>query len=180
MSEAMTSPDIRWMKPGEEQGPFAFGDGPELGDLPANGRPRRFGFRVGAIRLLIPTGTRSEVLAQPTIYPLPKTAAWLLGLVNVRGSLVPVFDLHLVLGQVADTERQKRTLLVLDEGASAVGALIDGFPKFTDVEQKPARAPSVPPPLSDHLLEAYVRDREYWLDFRHKEFFSCLRDKASG
>ena len=51
----------------------------------------RYGFLAGPLGLLVAEGTTGEVLDDAVIYPGPNTAEWLLGMVNQRGSLVPVF-----------------------------------------------------------------------------------------
>jgi chemotaxis signal transduction protein len=53
----------------------------------------RQAFRIGQVRLLAPFATASELVEMPPVYPLPRMPANLLGLVNLHGRIVPLFDL---------------------------------------------------------------------------------------
>ncbi|MBU0499575.1 MAG: chemotaxis protein CheW [Gammaproteobacteria bacterium] len=85
----------------------------------------RIGFRMGGTALLIPAGTLAEVMEPPPAYRLPNTPAWCLGLINLRGNLLPVFDIRPLLdGEITPGSR----LLVLGSGADAAGLMVDGLP----------------------------------------------------
>src|SRR5688572_27738277 len=71
----------------------------------------RFGFRIGQIRLLIQTDTLSEVITQTPIYPMPSVPSWFVGVMSLRGNLIPVFDLHHLLE--TGEPGQSQTVLVL-------------------------------------------------------------------
>src|SRR5688572_8701143 len=76
----------------------------------------RQAFRIGHMRLLAPFATASELTEMPSVYPLPRMPANLLGLVNLHGRIVPLFDL----AKLFDTQhlpREKRMLLVMGHGA---------------------------------------------------------------
>lgn len=104
----------------------------------------RFGVQVGQYHLLIAPQTFSEVVAHTVVYPMPHTPRWFLGLLNQRGNLVPVFDLH-QLWHMAVPGQGLRTVLVLDQGSEAVGMGIDGMPQSVRLVQRLAL---VPPPAN--------------------------------
>lgn len=133
----------------------------------------RYGFRVGAIGLLIEPDTLSEVVEKPLIYPLPNTPAWLTGLINLRGNLVPLFDLRPLL-EADDGPATKQSVLILDDADAAVGILIDGLPHNPDLSRRLQRLPPLPPLLRDHAAAAYVKDGTVWLEFNHRGFFQTL------
>ena len=60
---------------------------------------------------------------------MPNTVAWLRGLTNVRGSLVPVVDAAAALG-VAHQSGVPPYLLIFGQGDTAMGMLIDGLPRL--------------------------------------------------
>lgn len=133
----------------------------------------RFGVRVGSWPLLIAPQTFSEVLARAVVHPLPHTPRWFLGMVNQRGNLLPVFDLHQV-WHLPEAGRGARTILVLDQGQDAVGFCIDGMPQSVRLEQRLTQLPPVPASLAAHVGAAYRSDRTTWLDFAHQTFFTAL------
>ena len=72
----------------------------------------RQAFRIGHLHLLAPFATASELTEMPNVYPLPRMPANLLGLVNLHGRIVPLFDLA-ALFETQHLAREKRMLLVI-------------------------------------------------------------------
>jgi twitching motility protein PilI len=137
----------------------------------------RFGFRLGDFGLLIANDTLSEVVAQAAIYPVPNTPAWVGGLSNLRGNLMPVFDLHLLLDLPTSSQKSARMVLVMDRGEEAVGIFIDGLPRVVDTSRALQQAPPLPAVLRDHVGRAYMENGVPWLEFLHKRFFEGLQER---
>ena len=135
--------------------------------------PMRFGTQVGDIGLLVPIGMHSEVVEQPKIYPLPTAPKWFQGLINLRGNLVPVFNLKSLL-QIGDEGTENPYLLVLNNGDEAVGYLIDGLPVTLDVDQKLEQCPLLPSLLREHGHAVYMQDGRVWVEFDFDGFFRAL------
>ena len=133
----------------------------------------RFGFRVGQLRLLIKPRTHSEVVAQPHIYPIPNVPRWFLGVINLRGNLLPVFELHQLL-QPGSGSQNTHTVLLLDQGRDAVGVPIDGLPQAVALQQELRDLPPLPEALQEHVTAAYITNGMIWLDFDHQSFVSAL------
>jgi twitching motility protein PilI len=134
--------------------------------------PIRFGARVGNIGLLVPKGMLSELVEEITVYPLPTTPPWFQGLINLRGSLVPVFDLK-ALFKIYERSSEKNNLLVLNTGEKTVGILIDGLPVTLQAAQSLQQGPLLPPVLRDHHRAVYAKDAEVWVDFDFDGFFQA-------
>ena len=93
---------------------------------------QRQGFRIGSVGLMIGHEDGSELTEMPTLYDLPHAPAWFMGMANLHGNMVPVFDLASYLGiekQPVQREVARRMLLVLGHGAEAAGVMIDGLPQ---------------------------------------------------
>lgn len=88
----------------------------------------RQGFRVGDLALMIRYADGSSLTDLPATRRLPNSPAWFIGMANLNGALVPVFDLAHYLG-VAASDTAKPMLLVLGHGADAAGIVIDGLPQ---------------------------------------------------
>src|SRR5690348_10743570 len=80
------------------------------------------------MHLAAPFATPSELTEMPNVYPLPRMPDDLLGLVNLHGRIVPLFDLA-NLFETAHLPREKRMLLVIGHGNDAAGIVIDGLPR---------------------------------------------------
>ncbi|WP_020393955.1 hypothetical protein [Thiolinea disciformis] len=56
-----------------------------------------FCYPLGAYRILIESGIRSELITTTQVYPIPFTPTWCAGLTSVRGDLCIVLDMHRIL-----------------------------------------------------------------------------------
>lgn len=135
--------------------------------------PTRFGFRVGDLGLLVPIGMVSELLDEADIYHLPTTPEWFRGLINLRGGLVPVFDLKMLFEMQTGTGAKQR-LLVLNERMRAVGVLTDAPPRSIALGQPLPQTPPLPPLLSQYSRGAYVKNQDIWVEFNFDGFFQAV------
>lgn len=134
----------------------------------------RYGFRVSTLGFLIKTGCTSEVLVKPDIWDLPGSSPWLLGLVNLRSNLVPVFDLCHLFGLPPREAAAAQLVLVFGQGDKAAGLLIDDFPKpLFDMSFLPG-LPQLPADLQAHVRGGYTKGDTVWLEFDHESFFENL------
>src|SRR3569832_1584308 len=113
----------------------------------------RQGFRIGALNFMVRYEDGSELTDIPAIHRLPNAPAWMAGIVNLHGSLVPVFDLARFANVGAGVEPGKGArpmLLVLSHGADAAGIVIDGLPQrlrwSSDAQADPDTAPAAVAP----------------------------------
>src|SRR5271169_4562074 len=79
-----------------------------------------------------------EVLDLTTITAIPRTPDFMSGVINLRGSVVPVVDLRLCF-QMSKTERTRNTCIIvvevlLDGESTVIGALADSVEEVVDLE----------------------------------------------
>ena len=170
----------RWLDPSVALSRFKPPRGVTTGIAPLEQERARYGFRVGGVGLLIGQDTVSEVMEQTSIYPLPNTPSWFPGLVNLRGNLVPVFDMQQFLELGDSIASKKHWLLILDRGDQAVGVLIGELPQMAVTRHVLARLPPLPSTLRPHIAQAYVQDDIVWLEFNHQSFFQALGRWVGG
>lgn len=152
-------------------GPLGPGAGAEL--LP------REGFRIGPLGLMIRYEDGSELADLPTIYRLPNAPDWFLGVANLHGLLVPVFDLAIHLG-VEHQEGVKPMLLVLGHGADAAGVVIDGLPMRLRVRASDqAEGAPVPAALEDSVTQTYWADDRTWMDLQVGVLLDSLHEELA-
>ena len=134
----------------------------------------RQAFRIGHMRLLAPFATASELTEMPNVYPLPRMPANLLGLVNLHGRIVPLFDL----AKLFDTQhlpREKRMLLVMGHGADAAGIVIDGLPRrMVFTPESRIVTPALPAAAADAALATYVQGPDAWFEFNYAQLLDQL------
>jgi chemotaxis signal transduction protein len=140
---------------------------------------RRYGLTIGGQRFLLDLRNPVHVVDVLPSYRLPNTRAWCLGLVNLRGSLVPLFDLAACF-ELPEAPADRRMMLVLGEGDDAAATLIDGPPRHVLVgeNQGGAQAPSLHPSVAPHATTAYRLNDGVWVEVDWQALFMDLRDMA--
>lgn len=124
--------------------------------LDAPGLWRGIGFRVGARRLVAGIDEINELLALPTLTPVPGTKPWLLGVANVRGNLVPVIDFaRFLFGERTQTSDRSRLLVVRQSGGSVALLVDEVFGQRTVDEQQRREAEKE----DDPRLSRFATDR---------------------
>ena len=84
------------------------------------------GCRIGQQHFVIPLNESREVFPVPEqVTAVPKSQSWVYGIVNLRGELLPVFDLGLYLdGSAAKLSKRSRIIVINDTEISS-GVLVD-------------------------------------------------------
>ena len=135
----------------------------------------RYGFKLGDFGFMIDPNVLSEVMEPITVYPVPNTAQWMSGLINLRGNLIPVYDLCKLLSLTDNSaDLVKPLLLILGQADQTVALLIDGLPKRINTLQALNRLPSLPNLLTEHVTKGYYQDDMIWLEFNHQSFFKAI------
>lgn len=148
-----------------------------VGLKPVLRRRVRYGFRVGNLGFLIDIDTVSEVVERATVYSVPQTPPWLVGLLNLRGNLVPVFDFNASLN-LENAASDRHYLLLLGEGGDMVGFFVENLPQVVDITHKLANPPPLPGALRGYAGDIYSFDKIVWVEFDHRNFFQSLAGSA--
>ncbi len=173
------SPEGPWLVPTEALGYCDPSEAPEQDQGPAKDGLVRYGFRIGSLGLLVPQQTASELISELSVFPVPNTPPWFPGLVNLRGNLVPVFDLRCLFA-LPDNAGSSRKLLVLDKEDNAAGVYVDGFPQPLRLTEPMSRTPSLPEILEEHVTAAYFVDDDVWLELNHRDLFVAVGQRMAG
>jgi chemotaxis signal transduction protein len=150
--------------------------------FPAKGsEERRFrGLRVGNLGLLVAHDVGGEIIDDARVFPLPRAAPWCRGLINLRGNLIPAFDLHESLG-LTHLKASRQWWLALGAGPDTLAFPVDALPVALRAEEgSTVRTHVTLDPLRAHAGATYRINGDLWLEFRHLEFFRSLCTAASG
>jgi twitching motility protein PilI len=106
--------------------------------LEAPGLWRGIGFRAGSRLFVSGIDEISELLAVPAMTQVPGTQAWLMGVANVRGNLVPVIDLARFLFGERTQHTERTRLLIVRQGGGNVALVVDEVfgQRTVDAEQR--------------------------------------------
>jgi len=137
----------------------------------------RYGFNYGNVGFMIGESILSEVINDYVIYPMPNCNSWLSGLANVRGNLVPVYDLR-ELFDLGVEDKNYKHLLIIDQGADSIGVLVEDLPIALDIiDWKPSsHRPKFSVNIAEYINQTYLIDAVAWIDFDHRNLFRSIRD----
>jgi purine-binding chemotaxis protein CheW len=82
-------------------------------------------FQLGAQRFCIEVLAVREIRGWTPTTPLPNAPAYVLGVVNLRGTVLPVIDLGARLGLTAAEPTERHVIIVVWLGERLVGLLVD-------------------------------------------------------
>jgi len=123
------------------------------------------GFRLADEQFIVARDDIREVLMVPALIArVPGAKAWIRGLANVRGHLLPIIDLKLFLGAGRVAGQRDARVLVIKGSDLAAGLIVDevfGFRRFLDAE----RSDEVPQTLvhcDQFLAGVFERGLESW------------------
>jgi twitching motility protein PilI len=123
------------------------------------------GFRLGDRWCVAPREDVREVIVPPPMTRIPGARPWLLGVANVRGSLLPVCDLQRLIGAEHNALERNSRVLVYNSDRVPAGFLVDevaGYRQFTPNEQR-RELLSHGGPLAPFMIGGFVRDAQSWL-----------------
>ncbi|WP_394752260.1 chemotaxis protein CheW [Crenothrix sp.] len=137
------------------------------------------GFRIGNIGLLLNASIFCEIVDQAKVSPLPNVQPWLSGVLNLRGNIVPVVDLHILIEQDKTANPKARHLLAVDRGRKTVAFWIDGYPQMINTALLSATTPPALPDVLTHAVTQYKsQDTQIWLNISLDKLFKSLTHHA--
>lgn len=123
------------------------------------------GYRMRDTLLVSSRDQVKEVLNYPSaITRLPGAKAWLRGLANVRGSLLPIVDLAQFLGGEETPTSRATRVVVVNHRDAPTGLVVDevrGFRRFTSDESVSANSVALGA-IAPFVAGAYGRGDERW------------------
>ncbi|MEN8130075.1 MAG: chemotaxis protein CheW [Pseudomonadota bacterium] len=122
-------------------------------------------FELNGKQLLTPMAEVSEVMLQPSMTHVPGVKSWVLGIVNSRGNLLPVMDLHaLLFNKNRRTVLNRQRILVVNHSQIAAGLLVDAVSgiKHFWVDDRSDRVPEMPSELKPFVTHSYRLKEKYY------------------
>ncbi len=124
------------------------------------------GFRLNNKRYVAPLKEVAEILQIPNFTKVPGARAWVRGIANVRGTLLPIMDMHGYLGhKIPNASRRQRVLVINHNGINS-GIIVDdvlGLQHFEDSERLTDVADDEG--LMPYLAGRFIREEEEWTVF---------------
>lgn len=134
---------------------------PEQLDTP--GLWRGVGYRIGRRRLASDFDEVVEIVPLPQVTQVPGSQPWMLGLANVRGTLLPVADLKQFLEAERTVLHESQRILVVRQEGGNVAVLIDelfgqrSFVPAQRLEDGALKASGIPAGRYSHFIDQAFR-----------------------
>jgi len=112
--------------------------------------------------------TVREILDSPTITKIPQTPEYMRGVINLRGSVVPVIDLRLKFGMPEAQQTVNTCIIVVEialEGEVVIlGALADSVQEVLDLEPEQIEpAPRIGTKLNTQFIKGIGKHNEQFI-----------------
>ena len=138
----------------------------------------RYGYKISDMNFLVPEGTASEILQNQNVFMLPNSPAWIEGLINIRGNIIPVMNMDKFIKN--STKEKLTNILVLDksDNTSAIAILISDLPVSLEHNDSKTSTKNYPDVLHDFINEGFSQNDADWIEFDPQELFKKLAGKV--
>ncbi|HIO93098.1 MAG TPA: hypothetical protein EYG68_09705 [Leucothrix mucor] len=92
-----------------------------------------FCYEVENKRVFVEPKIKMEVLEKTVIYPIPNAPKWYAGVTSLRGTILPVVNMHFLLG-LKDSSTNKRLLQLEHPNFPPLAIAIDNLPHQRNIE----------------------------------------------
>lgn len=110
-------------------------------------------FEIGDQEFCIDIRTVREIRGWTVATPLPQAPDYIRGVINLRGSIMPVIDLRARLGLGLTEPSSRHVIVVVQESERCAGLLVDGVQETFTID---ASLPQDPPDLGDDPDRRFV------------------------
>lgn len=122
------------------------------------------GFAINGTPLLAKMEDVNEILPIPATIRVPGVKSWVLGLANVRGSLIPVLDMNdFLYGRPSEIRKSSR-IIIINRDSVVAGLVVDevyGLRRFKPEEHR-REEPQELGSLGDYLAGVFVDQVRSW------------------
>ena len=136
------------------------------------------GFELSSLGILLEPQLRCEVVNGLHICPLPCTAPWLIGMSQLRGRVLPVFDLEELFFGTAINRNLSFPTLVIEAQSKSLAMALPSLPrrmKFTEQQVMESQS-GVPEIAKPFCRRVFYQDR-LWADIDYDSLFLHMRER---
>ncbi len=125
-------------------------------DLNSASGPNRelVAFRIGAQEFCVDITAVREIRGWTKTTALPRAPAYVSGVVNLRGAVLPIVDLALRLGSVSTEPNERHVIIVTQIGTQIVGLLVDAVSDIITVTNSDVQPT---PDVASEMVKSFVQ-----------------------
>lgn len=91
------------------------------------------GFKLNEEEYALEISSVQEIIKIPAITRVPRAKAYILGVINLRGIVIPVIDLNIRFGKEKTMDIDKKRVIILKIGTVFIGIVVDSVSEVIDV-----------------------------------------------
>ena len=99
-----------------------------------NDAERCLTFESGGLVMYMSTSYVIEIINDHSITALPMVPHYVKGIINLRGSILPVVDIRLLMDREAEEYTSKTCIIVLNIDSVAIGIIVDRVRQVIDID----------------------------------------------
>jgi purine-binding chemotaxis protein CheW len=114
-------------------------------------------FEIGGQEYCIDVRSVREIRGWTATTPMPQTPDYILGVINLRGAVMPVLDLRCRLGLGKTEPSSRHVIVVIQDGTKMAGVLVDGVQETFQVAASLLQAPpAMDSSATDQFVDAII------------------------
>jgi purine-binding chemotaxis protein CheW len=126
-------------------------------DPDAGGTVELISFEIGGQEYCIDVRSVREIRGWSPATPMPHTPDYILGVINLRGAVMPVLDLRCRLGLGRTEPSSRHVIVVIQEGTRMAGVLVDGVQETFQLAASLLQAPpAMDSDASNQFVDAII------------------------
>lgn len=158
-------------------------------------KQRGYGITSGGVNLLLPVGIYSELAFNPVITALPNSPQYFIGLLNMRGNLIPVYDLAIYINidrQAKNTladhsalvnvhSRKAQQVIILGKGDDSAALLCDSLPQTFElsINALSNRTSESPSSIKPFVARTFWLNNDDWFELDAVAMFTFFASEPS-
>ncbi len=91
------------------------------------------GFKLNEEEYALEISSVQEIIKIPAITRVPRAKNYILGVINLRGIVIPVIDLNIRFGKEKTMDIDKKRVIILKIGTVFIGIVVDSVSEVIDV-----------------------------------------------
>ena len=99
-----------------------------------NDAERCLTFESGGLVMYMSTSYVIEIINDHSVTALPMVPHYVKGIINLRGSILPVIDIRLLMDREAEEYTSKTCIIVLNIDSVAIGIIVDRVRQVIDID----------------------------------------------
>ncbi|RTL72384.1 MAG: chemotaxis protein CheW [Hyphomicrobiales bacterium] len=127
------------------------------GKAGANGKRELIAFRIGGQEFCVDVMSVREIRGWTMATPLPQAPEFVRGVINLRGTVLPIVDLASRLGYPAAEPTARHAIMVAQSGTQIAGLLVEGVSDiFTVTEEEIQPTPDVASDMAKRFVRGVI------------------------